>query len=230
MRVAMLAPPWIPVPPPELRRNGAGGGLLGGALTRVATTSRSSRRRARARRQTCCRRSRAASGRDPAGDLRVRPRRSRRSRPSTRRAVTGPSTSCTTTRGFVAFAFANRLATPLVHTLHAPFTDDTFAFYTRHGRKAQASWDQPLPGRDGAARLRMVASSTTPSSSTTSRSRGEGRLCAVGRAHERRQRPPARDRRRARGGRAARARRARPAGPGGVLRRARSSHTSTATR
>ena len=40
--------------------------------------------------------------------------------------------------GFTAFAFANRLATPLVHTLHGPFSDDTRAFYERHADKAYA--------------------------------------------------------------------------------------------
>jgi len=38
--------------------------------------------------------------------------------------------------GFTAFAFADRIATPLVHTLHGPFTDDTSAFYARHADKA----------------------------------------------------------------------------------------------
>ena len=37
--------------------------------------------------------------------------------------------------GFTAFAFADRLATPLVHTLHGPFTDETRAFYGRHAQK-----------------------------------------------------------------------------------------------
>jgi glycosyltransferase involved in cell wall biosynthesis len=40
--------------------------------------------------------------------------------------------------GFTAFAFADRIATPLVHTLHGPFTDDTSAFYARHAEKASA--------------------------------------------------------------------------------------------
>jgi glycosyltransferase involved in cell wall biosynthesis len=40
--------------------------------------------------------------------------------------------------GFTAFAFADRIATPLVHTLHGPFTDDTSAFYARHADKASA--------------------------------------------------------------------------------------------
>jgi glycosyltransferase involved in cell wall biosynthesis len=38
--------------------------------------------------------------------------------------------------GFTAFAFADRLATPLVHTLHGPFTQATSAFYARHAAKA----------------------------------------------------------------------------------------------
>jgi glycosyltransferase involved in cell wall biosynthesis len=38
--------------------------------------------------------------------------------------------------GFTAFAFADRLRTPLVHTLHGPFTDETSAFYGRHAGKA----------------------------------------------------------------------------------------------
>ncbi len=38
--------------------------------------------------------------------------------------------------GFTALAMANRIDTPLVHTLHGPFTADTAPFYTRHGHKA----------------------------------------------------------------------------------------------
>ena len=38
--------------------------------------------------------------------------------------------------GFTALAMANRIETPLVHTLHGPFTPDTTAFYARHGHKA----------------------------------------------------------------------------------------------
>jgi len=36
----------------------------------------------------------------------------------------------------------NRLATPLVQTLHAPFSEDTHAFYARHGYRHVAH----LPG------------------------------------------------------------------------------------
>jgi glycosyltransferase involved in cell wall biosynthesis len=38
--------------------------------------------------------------------------------------------------GFTGLAMANRLDTPLVHTLHGPFTAATAAFYARHGHKA----------------------------------------------------------------------------------------------
>jgi glycosyltransferase involved in cell wall biosynthesis len=40
--------------------------------------------------------------------------------------------------GFTAFAFADRIDTPVVHTLHGPFTPETSAFYARHAGKACA--------------------------------------------------------------------------------------------
>ncbi len=38
--------------------------------------------------------------------------------------------------GFTALAMADRMRTPVLHTLHGPFTADTAAFYARHGHKA----------------------------------------------------------------------------------------------
>ncbi|MGD0198334.1 MAG: glycosyltransferase family 4 protein [Solirubrobacteraceae bacterium] len=38
--------------------------------------------------------------------------------------------------GFTAFAMADRLSVPLVHTLHGPFTPETAAFYSHHAAKA----------------------------------------------------------------------------------------------
>lgn len=38
--------------------------------------------------------------------------------------------------GFTSLAMADRIQTPLVHTLHGPFTPSTAAFYARHGHKA----------------------------------------------------------------------------------------------
>ena len=40
--------------------------------------------------------------------------------------------------GFTAFAFADRIDTPVLHTLHGPFTPETSAFYARHAGKAAA--------------------------------------------------------------------------------------------
>ena len=39
--------------------------------------------------------------------------------------------------GFTAVAMAHRLSTPVVHTLHASFNDETRPFYCRHGHKAR---------------------------------------------------------------------------------------------
>ena len=38
--------------------------------------------------------------------------------------------------GFASLAMANRIDTPLLHTLHGAFTPETSAFYARHGHKA----------------------------------------------------------------------------------------------
>lgn len=38
--------------------------------------------------------------------------------------------------GFTALAMSDRLGTPLIHTLHGPFDPQTGAFYARHGHKA----------------------------------------------------------------------------------------------
>jgi glycosyltransferase involved in cell wall biosynthesis len=39
--------------------------------------------------------------------------------------------------GFTALAMADRIAVPVVHTIHGPFDRETARFYHRHGRKAQ---------------------------------------------------------------------------------------------
>ena len=59
--------------------------------------------------------------------------------------------------GFAAFAFANRLDTPLVHTLHGPFTDDTRSFYERHADKAFAIAISDYQRREAPEHLRVVA-------------------------------------------------------------------------
>jgi glycosyltransferase involved in cell wall biosynthesis len=136
MKIAMLAPPWIPVPPP-----GYGGieqviALLAGALTErgnhvtlfAAPGTRSDAQvlsplegphpdeiemslyEADHVASAFARMDQA----DPPFDL--------------------VHDHC----GFTAFAFADRVDTPVLHTLHGPFTDETRAFYARHGHKARA--------------------------------------------------------------------------------------------
>ena len=58
--------------------------------------------------------------------------------------------------GFVAWAFAHRLATPLVQTLHAPFSEDTHAFYARHGHKARAIAISRYQARHAPEQLQIV--------------------------------------------------------------------------
>lgn len=66
--------------------------------------------------------------------------------------------------GFTGLAMASRLETPLVHTLHGPFTADTAAFYARHGHKAalvgisraQLASAPPGLGRIGSIRIRSI--------------------------------------------------------------------------
>jgi glycosyltransferase involved in cell wall biosynthesis len=58
--------------------------------------------------------------------------------------------------GFTAFAFAHRLATPLVQTLHGPFTRETRAFYGRHGHKAWAIAISRYQADRAPARLRIA--------------------------------------------------------------------------
>jgi glycosyltransferase involved in cell wall biosynthesis len=57
--------------------------------------------------------------------------------------------------GFTAMAMADRIGTPIVHTLHGQFTDATAAFYLRHAHKAvlvgvsQAQLGSAPPGLGG---------------------------------------------------------------------------------
>lgn len=39
--------------------------------------------------------------------------------------------------GFTSLAMADRVAAPVVHTLHGPFVEETVPFYKRHGHKAR---------------------------------------------------------------------------------------------
>ena len=59
--------------------------------------------------------------------------------------------------GFTAFAFADRIETPAIHTLHGPFTEETTAFYSRHGHKARAVALSRYQAEQAPAELEIVA-------------------------------------------------------------------------
>ena len=85
---------------------------------------------------------------------------------------------------------ASRLETPLVHTLHGPFTADTAAFYARHGHKAalvgisRAQLASAPPALGVASARSRIRSICMPG-----RLGAQGRLRAVGWPDDRRKGP-----------------------------------------
>jgi glycosyltransferase involved in cell wall biosynthesis len=136
LRVAMLAPPWISVPPPG----------YGGVESVVSSLTESLVRRGHAVTLFC------APGSVSRADVvtvldKSHPDEIERSLYEVDHvgrvfdeidvAANGDSFDVVHDHcGFTALAMANRIETPLVHTLHGPFTADTTAFYARHGHKA----------------------------------------------------------------------------------------------
>src|SRR4051794_26434635 len=136
MRIAMLAPPWIPVPPP-----GYGGIeevvrlLCEGLVARghevtlfAAPTSRS------------CAEVRPvleAAHPDEINSARWEIDHVARAFGAIDAATAGgrPFDVVHDHCGFGALGMADRLRTPLVHTLHGPLDDDAVAFYSAHGHK-----------------------------------------------------------------------------------------------
>jgi glycosyltransferase involved in cell wall biosynthesis len=136
MRVAMLAPPWIPVPPP-----GYGGieqviALLAGELTERGNTVALF----------------AAPGTKSQAEV-LSPLEGTHPDEIQMALYEVDHVASAFARieeaeepfdlihdhcGFAAFAFADRIDLPVIHTLHGPFTDETAAFYARHGYKAKA--------------------------------------------------------------------------------------------
>jgi glycosyltransferase involved in cell wall biosynthesis len=138
LRIAMLAPPWIPVPPPgyggieavvdqitrELVRRGHQVTLFAAPGSRSAAEvvellERNHPDEIERALYEADHVARAFAAIDRAG---------RHGRP-----YDVVHDHC----GFTAFAMADRLSTPLVHTLHGPFTPETTAFYAHHAAKAQ---------------------------------------------------------------------------------------------
>ena len=139
LRVAMVAPPWIPVPPP-----GYGGiesvvallcdGLVerGVEVTLFGAPGSHSRAMVRPVLPRC----------HPNGIERALHEVDHVARifaevDSARRAG-HPFDLIHDHCGFTGFAMADRIRTPLLHTLHGPFDDDTFEFYRHHAAKAAA--------------------------------------------------------------------------------------------
>jgi glycosyltransferase involved in cell wall biosynthesis len=136
MRVAMLAPPWIPVPPP-----GYGGIEQVIALLAAELTERGNSVTLFAAPGT---RSQAhvlspLEGPHPEEiEMSLYEADHVASAFARMEQADPPFDVLHDHCGFTAFAFADRIDTPVVHTLHGPFTEDTSAFYRRHGHKAHA--------------------------------------------------------------------------------------------
>ena len=69
--------------------------------------------------------------------------------------------------GFTALALADRIRTPCVHTLHGPFTVSTAAFYSRHGHKAALVGISRAQLRSAPPGLEAVCSIPNPIDLTT---------------------------------------------------------------
>jgi glycosyltransferase involved in cell wall biosynthesis len=135
LRIAMLAPPWISVPPP-----GYGGvESVVGALTEALV------RRGHAVTLFCAPGSESsadvvvplsASHPDEIGRALYEADHVARAFEQIDAGAGGePFDLVHDHSGFTALAMADRLETPLIHTLHGPFTATTAAFYARHGHK-----------------------------------------------------------------------------------------------
>ena len=59
--------------------------------------------------------------------------------------------------GFTALAMADRVAAPVVHTVHGPFDHDTVPFYRRHGHKALLVALSRTQARSAPAGVRIAA-------------------------------------------------------------------------
>ena len=64
--------------------------------------------------------------------------------------------------GFTALAMADRLRTPLLHTLHGPFTAETSAFYAHHADKAWVAGISDTQLATGPPGLRSVGAIPNP--------------------------------------------------------------------
>jgi len=138
LRIAVLAPPWIPVPPPAYGGIEAVVALLCDEMV------------ARGHEVTLF----AAPGSRSSADVRSPLERTHGDQigsslhESDHVGAAYDAIDCAAAEGrpfdvvhdnsgFTAVAMAHRASAPVVHTLHAPFNDETRPFYTRHGHKVR---------------------------------------------------------------------------------------------
>jgi glycosyltransferase involved in cell wall biosynthesis len=138
LRIAVLAPPWIPVPPPAYGGIEAVVALLceelharGHAVTLFAAPGSRSPADVRSPLQL-------AHGDQIGSSLHESDHVGTAYDAIDRAAAEGrPFDVVHEHSGFTAVAMAHHVSAPVVHTLHAPFNDETRPFYTRHGHKVR---------------------------------------------------------------------------------------------
>ena len=136
LHVAMLAPPWIPVPPPG----------YGGVESVVSALTEALVARGHMVTLYCAPGSRSSATVVPLLDVghpdeieRSLHEADHVSRAFDEIELAPPGRRFDVVHdhcGFTTLAMADRLDTPVVHTLHGQFTSSTAAFYARHGTKA----------------------------------------------------------------------------------------------
>jgi glycosyltransferase involved in cell wall biosynthesis len=155
MRVAMLAPPWIPVPPP-----GYGGIEQVVALLAAELTEHGNDVTLFAAPGTWSRAEVLSPLEGPHPDeieMALYEVDHVASAFARMEETDPPFDVLHDNCGFAAFAFADRIDTPVIHTLHGPFTDETSAFYARHGHKACAVALSRYQARQAPDELEIVA-------------------------------------------------------------------------
>jgi hypothetical protein len=155
MKVAMLAPPWIPVPPP-----GYGGIEQVLALLAAELTERGNHVTLFAAPGTESRARVLSPLEGPHPDeieMSLYEADHVASAFARMEQADPPFDILHDHCGFTAFAFADRIDTPVLHTLHGPFTEETSAFYARHGHKACAVALSRYQARQAPDELEVVA-------------------------------------------------------------------------
>jgi glycosyltransferase involved in cell wall biosynthesis len=140
LRIAMLAPPWIPVPPPGYGGIEAVVDLLCDALAArghevTLFAAPGSRSRSRARIHPLL----EAAHPDTIGSALHESDHVASAFDAIDRAAGDgvPFDVVHDHSGFTAVAMAARVDTPVVHTLHGPFADEAARFYARHAHKVE---------------------------------------------------------------------------------------------